>query len=198
MYDTPLPVHLQSLTYNISENDVTLKWTTANEENNSGFEIYRTSKAENNWLKLGFVKGNGTKNSPSNYVYIDKKVSSGNYSYRIKQIDYNGNYEFYDLNNIVSIGLPKKFNLSQNYPNPFNPTSKIDYQIPQNAIVKLKLYDITGREVMSLVNENQAAGYYTVQVNAENLASGNYIYNLVASFADGKENVISKKLTVVK
>lgn len=198
MFDTPLPIHLLSFTHSISENDVTLKWITVKEENNSGFEIYRASKDGNNWTKLGFVNGNGNKNTPSKYNYIDKKVSSGNYSYRIKQIDYNGNFEYFVLSSIVSIGVPNKFMLSQNYPNPFNPITNIDYQIPQNANVKLKLYDITGREVMSIVNDNQAAGYYTVQANAGNLASGNYMYKLSVTFADGKENYLSKKMTVVK
>ncbi|MCX6164560.1 MAG: T9SS type A sorting domain-containing protein, partial [Ignavibacteriae bacterium] len=132
------------------------------------------------------------------YTYKDSKVNSGKYNYRIKQIDYNGNFEFFALSSTVEIGIPQKYVLSQNYPNPFNPTTKIDYQIPKDAKVKITVYDVTGKEVLVLVNDNQKAGFYTVQMDATNISSGNYFYRMTTSEPDGKENIISKKLTVVK
>ncbi len=198
MNDTPMPVEMKTFTSKVVGNDVTLNWTTNSEKNNSGFEIYRTLQGEDNWIKLGFVKGNGTKESPSNYTFKDSKLNSGKYNYRLKQIDYNGNFEFFALSNSVEIGIPQKYFLSQNYPNPFNPTTKIDYQIPKDSRVKIIVYDVTGKEVIKLFDDNQKAGYYTIQMDATNLSSGNYFYRMITTESDGKENVISKKMTVVK
>ena len=194
----PLPIELASFSASIIDRDVKLSWITANEHNNSGFEIYRASKDENNnWIKIGFVAGNGTKNTPTNYSFEDKKLSTGKFSYRLKQIDYNGNYEYFNLSSDVVVGTPKKSDLSQNYPNPFNPTTSIDYQITEDSKVTLKVYDISGREVRTLVNMNQKSGFYTVQFNASNLSSGNYFYKLITS-SNGSETVITKKMTVIK
>jgi|WetSurMetagenome_2_1015567.scaffolds.fasta_scaffold23585_2 photosystem II stability/assembly factor-like uncharacterized protein len=198
MNDSPMPVEMKSFTSKVSGNDVTLKWTTNEEKNNSGFEIYRTPNGEDNWTKLGFIKGNGTKNTSSDYSFKDTKLNSGKYNYRIKQIDYNGNFEYFALNSTIEIGAPQKYILSQNYPNPFNPTTKIDYQISKDARVKIVVYDVTGKEIITLFNDNQKAGYYTLQMDATNISSGNYFYRMITTEPDGKENIISKKMTVVK
>jgi|WetSurMetagenome_2_1015567.scaffolds.fasta_scaffold02621_3 photosystem II stability/assembly factor-like uncharacterized protein len=200
--DSPMPVKLQSFTYSVSGRDVNLKWVTSMEENNSGFEIYRmsTDLSGNNptdWTNIGFVHGNGNTNNTTVYNFSDKKLSSGKYNYKIKQIDYNGNYEYFNLEGSVNIGNATKHELSQNYPNPFNPTTNIDYQISQDSKVMLKVYDISGREVMTLVNTQQKAGYYTVPFNATNLSSGNYFYKLIVG-SNGNETVITKKMTVIK
>ena len=198
LQDGPLPVNLESFTFNVSGREVNLKWTTAMEENNSGFEIYRMNNNEqNNWVKAGFVKGNGNKTTPSNYAFTDNKLSSGKYSYKIKQIDYNGNYEFFTLNGVVEVSNSHKMNLYQNYPNPFNPTTNIDYDLSLDSKVSLKVYDMSGREVIMLVNTQQKAGYYTVQFNATNLSSGIYFYKLITN-SNGSNNVITKKMTVIK
>jgi hypothetical protein len=77
-------------------------------------------------------------------------------------------------------GLPQDYNLSQNYPNPFNPTTKIEYNLPEQSVVQLKVYDILGNEVASLVNEEQSAGTYRADFIANNLASGFYVAQLRA------------------
>lgn len=192
-----MPVELISFTSATSGRDIRLNWSTASEENNRGFDVERQNVSENSWVKIGFVKGNGTVNNASNYSFSDSKLNSGKYSYRIKQIDNNGNYRYYNLSNTIEIGVPNKYNLSQNYPNPFNPVTKIDYDLPKDSKISIKLYDITGREIMTLVNAQQSAGNYTIQVNANNLASGIYIYSLVAN-SDGNKTVISKKMNIVK
>ena len=133
----------------------------------------------NIWERIGFVNGAGTSNSPNNYEYKDVSLNTGIYQYKLKQIDYNGNYEFFNLNNIINIGSPGYFGISQNYPNPSNPVSKIDYQLNENGNIKLVLYDLTGKEVKVLVNEFQQAGYYTVQFDGTSFASGIYIYRIV-------------------
>ncbi|HPS66168.1 MAG TPA: agmatine deiminase family protein, partial [Ignavibacteria bacterium] len=89
--------------------------------------------------------------------------------------------------------LPEKFALSQNYPNPFNPSTVINFSIPKNGFVSLKIYDVLGREISSLVNEFRHAGKYSVEFNASNLASGIYFYRITAGeFSDIKKMVIMK------
>ncbi len=105
-------------------------------------------------------------------------MNAGTYNYRLKQIDFNGKFEYYDLSNEVVIANPAEYNLSQNYPNPFNPSTKIDFTIPVDGNVKLVMFDISGKEVANIVNEAKTAGYYSVQFNAANLSSGMYFYSL--------------------
>lgn len=188
-----LPVELSSFTSHVNGNSVKLNWSTVSEQNNSGFEIQRTITNENNWKKISFVNGNGTTNEAKNYSYEDRNISSGKYQYRLKQIDFNGNYEFHALANEVEIGVPKKFSLSQNYPNPFNPATKINFELPRSSNVKLSVYDVTGKLASELVNEQRAAGHYTVEFNASNLASGMYFYRIEAG-----EFSAAKKMMLVK
>jgi len=182
--DGPLPVQLAEFTSNVTGRDVKLNWTTANETNNSGFEIQRTAisgSKSDEWLKEGFVKGSGTKNTRTDYSFTDKKLNTGKFKYRIKQIDYNGNFEYFNLNNIVEISSPAKIELSQNYPNPFNPATNINFQLPESEYVTLKVYDITGREISTLFSDKLNAGYYEKQFDGSGLPSGIYFYQLVVN-----------------
>ncbi len=191
--DSPLPVTLSSFTSSVKNNSVTLNWSTSSEINNKGFEVERKEANSSNYTKVGFVDGKGTTNQVSNYSFSDSKLNTGKYSYRIKQIDFNGNFEYFSLNSGIEIGAPKKFTLSQNYPNPFNPTTKIDYEIPADSKVNITIYDISGKEVQQVVNENQKAGFYTAQFNAGNLSSGTYFYKLTSG-----NNILTKKMTLIK
>ena len=175
-----LPVELASFTASTNNNEVTLNWSTATESNNSGFDIER-SASNGVWSRVGNVAGNGTTVSPMNYSFTDRNVASGSYSYRLKQIDFNGNFEYFNLSNEVNVGIPTKFDLSQNYPNPFNPSTSINYEIPFDGKVSLKIFDMAGKEVATLVNEVKTAGYYTYNFNASNLSSGVYFYSLSAN-----------------
>jgi hypothetical protein len=192
-----MPVELTSFVSSVSGRDAKLNWTTASEENNQGFDIERQISSSNNWTKVTFVKGNGTVSHTSNYSFTDSKLNSGKYNYRLKQIDNNGNFKYYSLSNTIEIGLPNKYNLSQNYPNPFNPVTKIDYDLPKDSKISIKLYDLTGREMMTFVNTQQSAGNYSIQVNANNLSSGVYFYTLIAN-SNGEQTVITKKMNVIK
>ena len=186
-----LPVELSSFTSLINNRDVTLNWSTSSEVNNSGFDIERSSNGT--WSKVGNVSGNGTTNSAMNYSYTDRGLTSGNYSYRLKQIDFNGNFEYFNLSNEVNIGVPAAYELSQNYPNPFNPSTSISFNIPTDGIVSLKLFDMSGKEVSTLVNEVKTAGYYSVNFNAANLTSGIYFYELRAdNFSAVKKMMLVK------
>ena len=190
----PLPVELTTFTSNVVKNNVTLKWTTNKEINNKGFSIERTVVGNiENWFESGFVPGAGNSNSPENYQFTDNNLSSGIYKYRLKQTDFNGNFTYYDLTNTVSVGVPEKFGLSQNYPNPFNPTTKINFDLPVNSKVSLKIYDITGREISMLLNETKDAGFYSVSFNASGFPSGVYFYKLVTqNFSEIKRMILVK------
>jgi len=197
--DLSLPVELVSFNAMVGKDNVELKWQTATEVNNYGFEIQRSlvnghSSSDNGqWEKIGFVKGSGNSNSPMSYSYVDDNSISGSVEYRLKQIDNNGNFKYSSVVTVNS--LPTKFELSQNYPNPFNPTTTINYELPQESKVVLKVYDILGQEVATLVNKQEQSGVYTVQFSPDSfrLASGVYIYRLTAgSF------VQSRKMTLLK
>ncbi len=199
-----LPVELNSFTADINGSNVTLNWSTSSELNNNGFEVYRKKTGDisqgTEWKLLGFVEGSETTTEQKYYSYKDEQLSEGTYSYRIKQIDFDGTYEYYELNETVEITSPNKFELSQNYPNPFNPTTRIKFTISnvistegRNLLVTLKVYDILGNEVATLVNENKPAGSYEVEFNAAKLASGVYYYQLKSgSFVQTKKMVFIK------
>ena len=196
----PVPVELTSLVSSVNGNSVTLKWTTASEKNNNGFQIERKLGA-GEWTIAGFVKGKGSTVSVSEYAFIDKELSAGKYFYRLKQTDYDGTVQYHQLSNEVEIGVPAEFSVSQNYPNPFNPTTKIDYSIAQQATVKIELFDMTGSKVIDLINNVAEAGYYSINVDMAKLglSSGNYIYRLTATgIKDGKVFSSVRKMILMK
>lgn len=186
-----VPVELTSFNALVKENSVSLNWTTATELNNSGFEIER--KLENtNWSNIAFIDGHGTTTSPNVYSYYDGNLSPGKYSYRLKQIDYDGSYDYSKVVE-ASIGFPSKFELSQNYPNPFNPSTVITYSLPEAAHVTLKVFNAIGQEVSTLVNGVVEAGNHNVEFNASGFSSGIYYYRLDA---DGL--ILMKKMMLLK
>ena len=192
-----LPVELTSFTAEIAEKRVELKWKTATETNNYGFEIERTttteqaidastpspkngSVAQHDWVRIGFVEGNGTTNAPKSYSFTDKSAN-GKTSYRLKQIDRDGKFEYSQTVEMMVVNTPKLFVLEQNYPNPFNPTTAISYQLSASGLTTLKVYDAIGREVATLVNEVKDAGYYSAQFDGARLSSGVYFAKLTSS-----------------
>jgi Ice-binding-like/Secretion system C-terminal sorting domain len=191
-----LPVELVAFTATANRMNADLHWSTATEVNNYGFEIERRLTAT--WAKVGFVSGAGTSNSPRDYSYTDNNLSAGRYTYRLKQVDNNGAFSYHGSVEVV-IGLaPQEFALLQNYPNPFNPSTVISYQLPVNSQVTLKVYDVLGKEVATLVNGEMKAGSYTVpfsanSANGSTLASGVYIYRLNAgTFVSTKKLILMK------
>jgi len=194
--DTPSPVELSSFSSVINSGIVTLSWSTVSEDNNKGFDVERSDvrdQASTDWIKIGFIAGSGSTNAPSNYHYSDNNLPSGKYKYRLKQIDFNGNYKYYNLSGEVVIGVPEKFELLQNYPNPFNPNTLISYRLASNNFVSLKVFDNSGKEIRSLVNESQEAGYYSIDFNGSSLASGIYFYRIQSgSFTETKKMFLIK------
>ncbi len=173
-----VPVELTSFTATSNGADVELKWATATETNNQGFQVEKIS-AGGTFEQVGYVAGFGTTTEPKAYSYIDSKLETGNYTYRIKQIDFDGTFEYSEEVN-VAVELPLEYALEQNYPNPFNPSTSIKYSIPEDGFVKLAVYNMLGEEVAAIVNTTQKAGRYEVNFNASNLASGVYVYRIEA------------------
>lgn len=187
----PLPVELSSFISAVNGRNVTLNWSTSSEINNSGFDVERSFN--NIWNKIGNISGNGTTNSQNSYTFTDRVLTSGIYYYRLKQMDFNGNFKYYNLSNEIQIGIPEKYDLSQNYPNPFNPSTRINYNIPEDSKVSLRIFDISGKEVNKLVDEFKTAGYYSVNFNASTLSSGIYFYTISAG-----NFITTKKMTLLK
>ena len=191
-----VPVELLSLNGKVFNKTVNLKWSTATELNNKGFEIQRKTSDPNkkdlSWYPIGFVNGNGTTTDQKTYSFIDKSVSSGKYLYRLKQIDFDGTFT-YSKEIEINFTEPLTFNLSQNYPNPFNPTTTIKYTLPENSSVKLTLINSLGEKVMDLVNGKVNAGNHEVKLNGSNLASGIYFYRLQT-----EKYTATKKLILLK
>jgi len=102
-------------------------------------------------------------------------------------------YGITDVPEEKSNSVPTEFDLSQNYPNPFNPSTTISYAIPTDGFVSLKIYDMLGKEVATLINEEKPAGDYTISFNANNLASGMYIYKISSGpFNQTKKMILMK------
>lgn len=177
------PVELTSFTAVQNGNEIDLNWNTATETNNKGFEIQRSQiseiRGQDKWISIGDVQGNGTTTKPGSYSFTDYNPAEGTSRYRLKQIDYDGSFTY--SNTIeVEIESPNTFSLEQNYPNPFNPSTNIKFSIPERSIVTLKIYDVLGKEITTMVNEEKQAGSYTLKFDGKELSSGLYFYTFKA------------------
>jgi photosystem II stability/assembly factor-like uncharacterized protein len=186
-----LPVELASFSASEVNNSVVLSWKTETEVNNYGFDVERAS-ANSGWQKIGFVAGSGNSNSPKNYTFTDNPSGGSSFSYRLKQIDVDGSFKYYDAVTI-NLSASSQPQLLQNSPNPFNPSTIIKFYIPNTSDVTIKIYDILGREVTTLINQQTTAGYHNVYWNGKNsrgedVSSGVYLYRLTAgSFSETKK-----------
>lgn len=186
-----LPVELSAFTAQQLGDDVELLWTTETEVNNYGFDIERKVN-DTNWNKIGFISGAGNSNSQKHYQFIDGNIIGGSeFHYRLKQIDNDGSFEYSDEVEVVIV--PDNFTLEQNYPNPFNPTTIIRYAIPKTSFVSIKVYDLNGQEIISLINETKEVGTYEIKFDARGFASGVYLYRMVA-----EDYINTKKLLLLK
>jgi CHRD domain/Secretion system C-terminal sorting domain len=194
LYETkPLPVELTSFTASVNSNNVLLKWTTATELNNLGFEIHRSNNKQD-WNSLGFINGKGTSSEISNYAFEDKNLSSGRYYYRLKQVDNNGTFEYSSIVEVAVGNIPAGFVLEQNYPNPFNPSTVIKFGFDKVTKASLKIYDELGNEVATLFSGPAEGGrIYELTFNASGLSSGVYYYQLSG---DNKTEI--KKMMLLK
>ena len=192
------PVELVVLTASVTEdNDVILNWTTATEKNNSGWNVERRIKNNDNtfgsWKNLGFVKGSGTFTERNDYTFTDKDIVSADYQYRLQQIDYDGTTSYSSIVDVVVDLVPNDFELYQNYPNPFNPTTTIKFDVPKSSFVNITVYNSIGEKVETLVNEQLEQGIYKIQFDASKLSSGFYIYRFTSA-----DKVFTKKMMLIK
>lgn len=202
--DKVIPVELSSFTADVNGNNVSLKWMTASEINNMGFEVERLPNykigrlqdlpnRQTDWEKIGFVEGKGTTTESNHYSFVDQGLDPGFYTYRIKQIDFDGSIQYYNLAETIEIGVPSEFLLLQNYPNPFNPSTRISWQTSFGSHQILKIYDILGNEIATLVDEFKPAGRYEVEYHDHGLPSGLYFYKLISG-----SNTIVKKMLLIR
>jgi len=197
-----IPVELSAFSASVENGSVLLSWSTASELNNNGFEIERASSFNTQlsngtsplqeWEKIGFVEGHGTTTEKQNYNFNDKPTEYGTYLYRLKQIDFDGTFEYSNAAE-VEFSAPSDFILNQNYPNPFNPTTVISFQLPLNSQVSLRVYDLLGNEIAELVNEFKPAGLHKIEFNSEGLSSGIYFYKITAG-----EFLQIRKMSLIK
>jgi hypothetical protein len=197
-----LPVELTSFSALLIKNKtINLTWQTAIEVNNYGFEVQRSQtpqagQASNpkseTWEKIGFVNGHGNSNSPKKYSFIDSSPLAGKVQYRLKQIDIDGKFEYSAIVE-VNVETPASFVLNQNYPNPFNPTTNISYEIPVKSNVVIKVYNVLGNEVATLLNEEKQPGNYQVKFDASKLSNGIYFYTIkTVGFTQSKKMILLK------
>ncbi|MDZ7625291.1 MAG: T9SS type A sorting domain-containing protein [Ignavibacteriaceae bacterium] len=193
---TIVPVELTSFTASVVGSDVKLLWETASELNNSGFSIER-KYSNTEFMEVGFVPGFGTTSEPKSYSFSDQNLRNGVYSYRLKQIDFDGTFTYSDEVEVEVIA-PASFSLDQNYPNPFNPSTRISFSLAVDSKVSLKIFDVLGQEVASLVNQDLTQGIHTYDFNASGINSGVYFYKIEATGVNGNEFVDVKKMILVK
>ncbi|BDQ02067.1 MAG: hypothetical protein KatS3mg036_0005 [Ignavibacterium sp.] len=190
-----VPVELTSFVASITGNNVKLMWKTATETNNMGFEIQRSNGSD--FKAIGFVNGKGTTTETQTYSFEDKGLQTGKYSYRLKQVDFDGTSEYSSVVEVEILG-PKEFSLAQNYPNPFNPSTTINFSLASDSKVTLKVFNILGQELLTLVNGNYSAGNHKIIFDGSNLNSGIYMYRLDATGIDGKTFSSVKKMILNK
>jgi hypothetical protein len=191
-YLATLPVELSTFNVNVNANNVSLSWATATEKNNRGFEVQRKT-GTSDFQSVGFIAGKGTTTEVQNYSFVDKNLQNGLYTYRLKQVDYDGTFT-YSQEAEADLKVVKSFALEQNFPNPFNPATTIKYSLPSQAAVTLKIYNVLGENVVTLLNNaTQEAGIHSVNFDASNLPSGVYMYSIQAG-----SNIQSKKMLLMK
>ncbi len=197
---TIIPVELTSFAANVTEQEISILWSTATELNNRGFDLER--KLDGTWEKVAFIEGRGTTTEKSDYSYSDKfkyDGYQGTVQYRLKQIDFDGTITY---SNVISVDVdftPKEYTLFQNYPNPFNPSTTIKFALPFDSNVRITIYNMLGEQMDVIFDQVKEVGYHNVSWNARDLASGVYIYTIDAKSIDGLKNFNSvKKMMLVK
>jgi len=192
-----VPVELTSFTAINEGKNIKLEWTTATEINNQRFEIERkviNNEYKDEWTLIGFKDGNGTTSETHQYTFYDdvSNFNATSLEYRLKQIDYNGNYSYSEIVEVNNL-TPNSFVLEQNYPNPFNPSTIIKYSITDKQFVTLKVHDILGNEISTLISEIKPAGNYEIEFNADNISAGVYYYTIITdNFVQTKKMVLLK------
>ncbi len=178
-----IPVELASLRANLAGDAVDLRWFITQERNNQGFDVQRSYGGET-WETIAFIPGRGTTRQEKEYSYSDPlrdmTITAGEVQYRLKQIDFDGRFNYSPIVRVLLTGAPATVALGQNYPNPFNPSTTVSYQIDGPGFVSIKIYDAMGREVRDVLGAEQTAGTHSVTIQSDGLPAGVYYYRLNA------------------
>ncbi len=196
--ETALPVELASYGLENFDDGVSVNWTTATETDNLGFILERSTMPDSgftqvaSYLSSSALKGQGTVSVETKYEYVDytSLMAGETYYYRLSDVDISGTRHVLETK---SITRPLDYNLYQNYPNPFNPTTAIQFSLQKSGKTVLAVYDILGRKVATLLNQEMKSGAHVVNWNARNFASGIYFYRLQSgSFTQVKKMMLIK------
>jgi photosystem II stability/assembly factor-like uncharacterized protein len=186
-----IPVELLSFRAFVTNGSIELKWTTAIETNNRGFEVERKEETTD-WVTRGFISGSGNTTEQNEYSFIDENISVDRYFYRLKQVDYDGSFEYSEIVEVRYEGHTE-YVINQNYPNPFNPSTTVKYSLAQTGRVTLSIYDLLGREVAKLIDEEKPAGEYETIWNASSYPSGVYFIKMQAGqFNETRKLILMK------
>ncbi len=186
-----IPVELVTFKAERARSGIVLSWITASESSNYGFEVQRSMNGAT-WQTIGFVPGHGTTSQPHHYTFQDGDLTLGTRGYRLKQIDYDGQFILSAPIQIV-IAASERYGLEQNYPNPFNSATLIQFDLPEPAAIRLTLYDLLGKQVAVIAEGSFDAGHHFIPFRSDRLAAGMYFYKLEANHF-----VAVKKLLVLK
>ena len=204
--DYSLPVELSSFSAQVIDQSVHLQWATESEVDNLGFIVERREKGQEQWQQIASfqtneaLKGQGNTSGSTRYTFTDIRVQDGiTYQYRLGDVDIDGKIEYHESIEVTAgkvTTLPDKFALQPAFPNPFNPGTTIQYNLFEDSKVSLKVTDVTGRIVRTLVSQQQAAGSYSLYWNGKDdkgtpLSSGSYFIKLKVG-----ENVQTQKVVV--
>lgn len=200
--DFSLPVKLSAFTLSEENGQVLIKWITQSETDLLGFNLYRSTDINKNFIKINpaIIPGQGNSTSITEYTYQDSCAAPLQvHYYKLESVQTDGQVTCQEIKNIyVSNGKPDRFVITQNYPNPFNPHTNIDYAVPEEGWVKITIYNARGERIKELVNSSQQAGLYSIQWDACDdsgckVASGVYFYKIKANgFTEIKKMVLTK------
>ncbi len=175
------PVELSSFSATPLGNKVVMQWSTVTETNNMSFEIERKFK-DGSWEKIGSVKGNGTVTQKVHYSFEDLTLSGdGTYSYRLKQIDYNGTFEYSNEVEVIFGDVPEDYAIQQNYPNPFNPSTKINFSLPEENRVVIRVYNSMGELVQEINRGTLSHGHFEQEIEMGSNPSGMYFCQVLCT-----------------
>ena len=185
-----LPVELIYFYALSQSNGIYLKWGTATEINNFGFEIERAYSLPTGWETIDFVLGGGTSNVPIDYEYLDSLVNmTGMIYYRLKQIDIVGGFEYSDtiavdfVNSVEIMDdvIPSEFDVIQNYPNPFNSTTNFQINVAKMSEITMELFDSNGQKIKTLFRGELYPGTYSYKLNMNDFSSGTYLMKFLSN-----------------
>ncbi len=191
-WDGIVPVELVNFDAVQKNGIIELRWSTATETNNEGFKLERSS-FQNIWQEIAFIEGKGNSTVRSEYLFEDKISGNGNYRYRLSQKDLDGTINVLAVKEIEVNLLPAALELKQNYPNPFNPSTNIEFSLPKEGNIHLRVFNIQGEEVATVLNGFYTAGSHRIELRNDHLSSGVYFYTL-----NFENNIITRKFVIIK